>query len=223
MAPLANAYLFLLGLAAGFAFLTISAYRQVSPPWLRRLLIVTGVLVIGRYVTMALFTQSDAPERFWAMRRLWFSTSYGLTLPSVVAVDQLIRHPAMTPKKLLTWFSPFLLAYAAISLFGAFHPVQHPVIGWQPELSPAWMLAVTVVQSVFVLSFIAGCLLFIRKIPVRPIQAALAVLVLAYVALGLDGLLLATGRWYFHPFLFSEMLTLLALWYAFSKSTTLQQ
>lgn len=223
MAPLAGAYLFLLGLASGITVLAITSYRLASPAWLRRLLIVTGFLVIGRYVTMALFTQADAPERFWALRRLWFATSYGLTLPSVVAVDQLIRHPAMTPKKLLTWFAPFLVAYLAVSLFGAFRPSPDPVAGWQPELLPAWAGVVSIVQTLFVLAFVGGCALFIRKIPVRPIQSALAILAAAHVALAIDGVVLAMGGWYFRPFLFSEMLMLLALWHAFTTAAKLQQ
>lgn len=217
------AYLFLLGLASGFALLAASAYRRVSPAWLKWLLLGTTLLVLGRYLALALFTQPDAPERVWAWRHLWFGTSIGLTLPSLMAVDQLVRHPAMSPAKLLRWYAPFLAVYAAVMLLGDFHPVPDPVAGWMPQLSRPWQAAVSIVQSVFVLGFLGGCAVLARKIPVPRLRAALAFLALGHAGLGLDGLLLASGGWYFRPFLYSEMLTLAALWHAYETSAALQQ
>lgn len=211
-------YVYLLGLASGITLLAVTSYRHVSPRWLRWLLFATGLFVITRYISMALFTHPEAPERFWAFRHCWYATSVGLALPSVVAMDQLIKHPAMTPRKLLQWFSPFLLAYAAIILFGRFQPVPDPLGGWFPQLVGAWRWSAITVQTVFVVGFIALAVLFIRKIPSRHIRVALAGLVLAHLYLGFDGVLLALGHWYVRPFLYSEMLTLLALWHAFETS-----
>ena len=116
MPPEGALYLFLLGLASGVTLLTISAYRRVSPGWLKWMLVACGALVISRYATMALFASAETPEHVWRVRHCWFASYLGLTLPSVFAIDQLLRHPAMTPKKLLGWFSPFLLAYGALIL-----------------------------------------------------------------------------------------------------------
>jgi hypothetical protein len=129
----------------------------------------------------------------------------------------------MTPKKLLTWFAPFLAVYALVSLFGEFIPEPDPVAGWQLKLGTPWMVAVSLVQSVFVLGFVTSCVVFIRKIPVRPIQIALGLLATAHLLLGLDGALLALGRWYFRPFLFTEMATLFALWHAFTTAARLER
>jgi len=218
----AHLYLFLLGFASGLAILAISSYRRVSPRWLKWLLVASGLFVIGRYVTMALFTSEEAPQRFWALRHCWYGTSLGLTLPSVFAVDQLIRHPAMTPKKLLIRFAPFLIAYLAVIFFADAQAVPDRVVGWSLKLTPPWRAAVIVVQSVFVLGFVGISLMLMAKLPSWPIRRALLGLVAGHVYLTLDGLIQAFGGWYFRPNLYSEMVTLLALWHAYETAADLR-
>ncbi len=70
-------YLFLLGLAMGISLLTITSYRHVSPRWLKWLLIASGLFVISRYVTMALFTSPQAAQSVWPLRHCWYATSVG--------------------------------------------------------------------------------------------------------------------------------------------------
>lgn len=220
MPPLAAAYLFLLGLASGVSLLTLTAYRRVSPVWLRWLLVLSGAFVTARYVTMALFTSPDAPDRFWALRPCWYATSIGLTLPGVFAIDQLLRHPAISPKRLLIWFMPFALAYGAVIFFGQASPEPDRVIGWVPRLSLGWQRWLAVVHAVFVLGFLGICALFMRKVPSRRIRTALLALAAGCLALGVDGLILALGGWYFRPYLYTEILMLLALWYAYDTSAS---
>ena len=222
MPPAVGAHLFLLGLACGIALLTATSYRRVSPPWLRWLLLASGLFVMSRYVTMALFTANDAPRYFSALRPCWFATSVGLTLPSIFAIDQLVRHPAMTPKKLLVWFSPFLAVYGLLLLFADVTMEPDRVAGWMPRLTSGWRLLLSVTQGAFVLGFIGISLMLMRKIPSTPIRLALLGLAAAHAYLGVDGLLLALGRWYVRPFLYSEILTLLALWHAYETSARLQ-
>lgn len=222
MPSLAGLYLFLLGLASGLAVLAITSYRRVTPLWLRYLLMLSGALLITRYMAMVLFAQPDAPQRFWALRHCWFASSVGLTLPSVFAIDQLIKHPAMSPRKLLAVCAPFLLVYAAVIAFGAYTPRPNPQDGWIPALTPGWRWTLSAVQAVFVTGFIGICLFLMRKLPSRRIKTALLGLALAHGYLGLDGFLLAIGRSYFRPFLFSEMATLLALWHAYETAANQQ-
>jgi hypothetical protein len=223
MTDAAGAYLFVLGLATGIALLTLTSVRRVSPAWLRGLLIAGGLLVIGRYVTMARCALTEAPQAVGAWHRLWFASSLGLTLPSVVAVDQLVRHPAMTPQRVLRWYAPFGLAFAALLVFGQAAPVADRFLGWAPRLGPDWRLAATTAHSVFTAGFLVLCLTLLRKLPSRPVRAALGGLVLGYASLGVDGLLVAFGGWYVRPFLYSEVVTLLALWQAYETSSALQR
>lgn len=223
MPPLAGAYLFCLGLAAGLALLPLTSYRRLSPAWLKWLLIAAGLCTVGRYATLALFTQDDAPQRWMGLRFFWLATSIGLTLPSVFAVDQLLRHPAMTPQKLLKGYTPFLAIYLTLMLLPQPLVVADPIVGWSLELPTAWRWLLSATQLIFVVLFVTGCALFILKIPTPAIRRALAGLAAAHLLLAVDGAVVALGGWHFWPFLLTEMLALLAIWHAYETAWQLQQ
>ena len=77
-----------------------------------------------------------------------------------------------------------------------------------------------ITQSVFVVLFVGFCVLLMRQLSSASIRLALFWLAIGHLTLALDGLLVASGGWYFRPFLFSEMLTLLAIWHAYETSTS---
>lgn len=176
---------FLLGLAGGLVVLTITAYRRVSPWWLKWLLSANGLLLLSRYAMLAHIAAEENGLRWWQ-----FVRSVSLTLPGVFAVDQLVRHPAMTPKKLLRWYSPWAIAYGIMTF------------------TPWWREARGVLTGLFTLLFLWICGMVIRKLPDRRIRMALIGLCLAYLCLGFSGLLL------------TEMLVLLALWHAYDTSAS---
>ena len=211
-------YLFWLGLAAGASGLAMSAYRFVSPRWLKWLLWASGLLVTSRYLAMATFATSAQPPMGWLLQRVWFASVIGLTFPGVVALDQLVRHPAMTPKKLLVRFSPFLLAYALVLLLGRIEWESHPLIGLHPRLVGWAVGALACAHAAFILGMLGLGFLLAKKLPSTPIRLALAGLMAAYAYLGADGVVLAVGRWYSWPFLYSEILALVALWLAFDTA-----
>ena len=128
--------------------------------------------------------------------------SIGLTLPAVFAIDQLIRHPAMTPNKLLKWYAPF------------------PIIQGAALMGPTTVSII--VEGLFLIVVVGACLMLWRKIPSAPIQRALLVLALAYGCLGVSVLLAGCGTGY-TLLLYAEMVALLALWYAYETSARLQQ
>ena len=168
MPSLAGAHLFLLGLAGGLSLLTLTSYRRVSPAWLRWLLIVSALVMFSRYVATAAFVTTTSPERLRVLRHVgWFVTLLGFIVPSVFAVDQLLRHPAMTPKKLLVRFLPFLAAAS----------IAAPFQWWR------WIL-----HGSFALAFAAFCVLLIRKIPSWPMRLALLGLAIGQSYLAFDGL-----------------------------------
>ena len=217
-----GAYLFLLGVASGVAVLTMTAYRRVSPAWLKWLLMASGALVIGRYLAMALFTDPEVPTRWWGWRHCWFGSSLGLTLPGVFAVDQLVRHPALSPKTLLRWFAPFLLVYGAIIVVAPMTPSADQ-LGWTPRLAHGWRLILSIAHGLFVGGFLWGGMFLLNKFPFpRSTRLALIGLMAGYGALALDGMLRIAGGWYFRPYLFTEMAMLAALWYAFETAAAQQ-
>ena len=186
---------FWLGLAIGLTGLALSAYRLISPKWLLWLLVASGGLAIARYLAMAMFSTSGEP----ALQRLWFGSTIGLTFPGLVAVDQLVRHPAMTPQKLLKAYAPFF-TFSLLAL----------------ALKSMAVLALTQLAYAGLMGWLA--LLLSKKVPSRHIQVALWGLVAAFLYIALDGVLLALGVWYRWPFLYSELLTLLAVWWAFETA-----
>ena len=215
-------HLFLLGLAAGVALLTVTSYRRVSPAWLRWLLTLSGLFVASRYLAMALFAATDSPQRVWGFRHCWFATSLGFPLAGAFAVDQLIRHPAMTPAKLLRWLAPFLAIYAAVILVAPMTASPDRIAGWTLHLTTGWQRLLGATHLVFTTLFLAIALMLMRKIPSKPIRIALAGLSVGFVLLALDGVLSALHVWYFRPYLFSELFMLLALWHAFETASSLQ-
>lgn len=187
---------FLLGLASGIALLTMTAYRRVSPRWLRWLLLASGVLLLGHYLSLA---RSYALIGVFAVfvPASWLETTgapLALTLPGVFAIDQLLRHPSITPKTLLWWYGPFAAALVILPLF---------------PLIPFWHLRVLV--GLFALGLVGVCAFAILKFPSPTIRPALLVLILGYLALGIGYVWLGG----FHAF---DTLTLLALWYAYDTA-----
>lgn len=212
--PLAALYVLLLGLALGLTLLAATAYLRIGPVWLRGLLMLSAAWLACRYLAMFLFAVSPNPHEVWLWRYAWFGSAVGLTFPAAVAVDQLVRHPAMTPKKLLRWYAPFFLGYVLIIALGRFTLTADPVVGAAPKLVGWGRWAIGVVQSAYVLGLAFICFQLMRKLPSKPIRLALGGLLLAFAYLAVDGALLAAGQWYFRPFLYSELLTLAAIWFA---------
>ena len=178
-----------------------------------------GALGIFRYAAMAAFAGAGSPGDVWPLRHVWYASSLSLTIPSIFAVDQLVRHPAMTPRKLLGYAAPFLTVYLAVIIVGRATGVPDRLVGgWMPRLTPGWQWLLVLTQCVFVTLFIGFCIQVMRRVPSRPIRLALAGLVLAHAYLGLDGILMWIGRPYVRPYLYSEMFACLALWHAYETA-----
>ena len=160
---------FQVGLAAGLSLLTLTSYRRVSPAWLHRLLMAGALFVFSRYVAMAVCATTSSPEGPRILRHVgWLALLLGFILPSVFAIDQLLRHPAMTPKKLLVRSSfPFLVAWSTATPF-------------------QWLR--WIYQGMFVLAFVVICALLMRKIPSQPIRLALLGLAVGQSCLAFGGL-----------------------------------
>lgn len=199
MESVAGFRLFLLGFAAGLTTLTMSAYRRVSPRWLRWLLLGSGLLMLGRYLALAMLEVLPHPPRGVLLHAAHVGSVIGLTLPSVFAIDQLLRHPALSPKTLLRWYAPFAIL-VSVSLSAGF----------------VWGF---VVWSLFAVGFVAACLFAILKFPVPAARSALLGLVMGYLGWGLMRALPLLGVGSLSPYFLAELPILLALWHAYETST----
>lgn len=186
--------------------LAISGYRHASPAWLRWLLIGSGTLLVGRYTAMAV-ELSNFQVQHWIFDCRWIARFVGLTLPAVFAVDQLIRHPAITPKKLLRGYAVLLSIYLAAYGLRAMPGAE--AIFFSIEFAFPFVIA-------------GLCLMLMRNIPSPPIRRVLLILTLTYVCLGVT----TPFAWYYersedlYEFVFAEMIGLVALWHAFETAHT---
>ena len=200
-----GAHLFLLGLACGVALLTATSYRRVSPPWLRWLLVASAMLVLSWYALITLQVLPEAPISSGWVRAGWYAGAIGFTLPAFFAIDQLLKHPAMTPAKLLRWYVPFFALYGLVTCFADLALMER---------------LFAVIHSLFGAAILAVGLLLLRRVPAGAIRNALLLLMAAYVSFAGEAVvrafLLSDG------FRYLELLVLLALWHAYETSAKLQ-
>lgn len=189
---MAGAHPFLLGLASGIAVLAITSYRHVSPPWLKWWLVATGILLIARYALLAAPPTVEPSDAAWSARLLWCAGAAGFTTPGIFAVDQLLRHPAMTPLKLLRWCALLLVLYAAAC---------------------PWLRLAIIVQGLVALGLLGFCVMLSRHIPPSALRRSVLVLGIGY---GVWGVASLAGSWR----LASELLLLVVLWSTFEASAT---
>lgn len=190
---------FFFGLGVGLILLLSSALRAVSPRWLRLFLI--GCLL------------PQAAGYLFHIPHLFMPASAGLLLCSIFAVDQLIRHPAMSAKKLLVWCSP-VLVFTAATCLALWLAAQ-----W---ISPWWQARLT--ESVVVLGgagFIGWVCLLLAKVPSAAMRRALIMLAAAHA--------LQAGAVFFFAWttgrlvtLHADLALLLALWHAYDTACGLQ-
>lgn len=200
---------FLLGLTSGLAVLTLTAYRRVSPTWLKGLLIAVGGLIISSYFIQA----ADISLHERIDRLLMGLHVIGLTLPCVFAIDQLIRHPAITPKKLLQWYSPFALLCLMVGFVvsnpdNLFAAINSSVTVW------LWLM---VLHGLFIIGLVTVCVLLFRKIPSPSIRTALSGVTLGQIAVALTAFA-ALWRLPDWSLFIAESIAWVTLWYAYDTS-----
>ena len=219
MPPTAVLYVFTLGVAAGLTLVIMGAYGRLSPRWLQVLLLASGALLAARYIglTFLFVAPHEIPTQLLGI--VWRSAPISFLLSSAVAVDQLLRHPAMTPKKLVRWMSPFLFAFALISLLAPTVLAGDPRVGWALCLPSLWGVALVAVQGVVAVVILGLGIFLARKIPSKPIIEALLLIGMAQAmwtcAIAGTGLRCTTAP---PAPLTGDLLLLVALWYAFDRA-----
>lgn len=216
-------YCFLLGLSAGVALLATTSYRRVSPTWLKWSLLASGTLLMAHYLTLALFTSPTPPQHLWALRFLWHLMPITLLFPAVMAIDQVLRHPAMSPTTLLKWLAPFLVADILMIVLAQSTVIPHPITSWMLSMDRGFVILSTLLHEAILVTVISVCLLVIRKPLPHLMRQALGVLALGCTVLGLALTLVAARAWDRIPLLISELLMLLALWHAYEAGAELQR
>ena len=156
---------FFLGLAAGLSAFLVSEYLALSPRWFRWVVTLSSLGVISRHVLLAMIAIAPPATLGWGARLIDAWASVGLTLPCAVAIDQMVRHPAMTPKKVLTAYAPVAAALLVTFITGGNRAL------------------LAVIHGAFALAAVWFGALLIRKLPGTSVRLALAGLAAAQVVL----------------------------------------
>ena len=207
-------YVFFAGVAVGGVLLASTAYAHVSPAWLKWLLLASAALAVSRYVSMTVFAVSFDPSPPWLWSRCYYATTIALTFPGFVAMDQLVRHPAITPKKVVMCYAPFFIMNAAVLLCGTTQIVPHPLVGGRPRFTGAWPALLGFSQAAFLLCLFGAGVMLMRKLPASRIKFALGILLGAYAVLGICGVFAHRSATPLQPYLWAELLTFAAIWFA---------
>jgi hypothetical protein len=147
-------------LASGLCGIVLLEYFRLSPRWFRWVLMLAGMGVAGRYALQAVqIILQTSPAPAGRLMAVW--AAIGLTLPCAAALDQLVRHPAMTPKKLLQAYAPFAMVLAPVVAFSG------------PGMAASDRLMLAFMQGLFAMAVVWVSARLIRKIPGARIRLAL--------------------------------------------------
>ena len=91
---------FLPGIACGMSLVLLTSFRTISTREIRWVLIACGLLLVSRYISLASTSPRYILGAEW-FRLLEIERTLGLWVPYAISLDQVLRHPAMTPKRVL--------------------------------------------------------------------------------------------------------------------------
>ena len=184
---------FLLGFSVGVCLLPLAASHRASPTWIRGVVAGVTLFIMARYLAIA----ADLTAPGWSLPLLAFPTA-GTAFVGVLAVDQLIRHPAMSPRRLVAWCALALAAHLAL-------------------LAGGWRWAALALLLAFSGACGGASLVFARAIPDRRIRAALLGVGGAQVVV-IAASLLVLKHGQLAPTLIAAMVANLAAWQALESS-----
>ena len=162
-APMAGFYM--LGLVTGTALFPVWTFGRVSPSWMRGLILGCQLVIAAHYCLLGQMPPAGPDDLQW-FRPVWLAQG-AQVIVSAVVLDQLIRHPAMSPRRLLLAAGPF----AAV-------PVLAAIIG--PGAWTAWGTEGALTAFHLLYAAVGGFLLL--KIRMRRLQGMLALLLIAHLA-----------------------------------------
>lgn len=191
---------FLLGWAVGASALLFSEYLALSPRWFRWVIAAAGFGVVLRYWLLALTAITPVPLAAWMIDGVDVWAAVSLTFPCAVALDQLVRHPAMTPKKLLRSYAPVAAAWMVAVIVNR--------------------LAVAIVHTAFALLVVWMGAQLIRKLPLHKIQLSVAGLAAAQLLLAAQRLAGSQAVLDIRVLLASECVVLGSIWASLRAART---
>ena len=173
-----------------------------------------------RYITLVVYGDTPSYNQLVALRYFYFATSIGLTGTTLSAVwyaTPLYRERIKYPYVLLG-FLPCALFYLYMILKQPTRIVKSEKIGYELILTGQFPMYLSIVQGCFVGVILILCLIGIWRYKNVQMRVQLAIIILAQLALTIDGLSYYVDRiWTIPPFTLSEAFGFFAVYYILSK------
>ncbi len=174
-----------------------------------------------RYFTLIVYGDSPDYHLLNGLRYFYFATSLGLTIPILTAIwhiTPLYREKIKYPILLLL-FSPWILFYLYIIIKQPTRIVVAKDFGYTLQLTGNFRWYLSIMQGSFIIIALILCFIGIAKYKDSLLRRRYFVLIVAQVALALDGLsyfLPLFNIFIFPQFTLTEVLGFLAVLYAFT-------
>jgi hypothetical protein len=195
---------FTAGLSTGLALMLLLSFRPLSPRWLRWNLYLDGLFLAAFSATRGA-VEATAYAQYSS-----FVLTLSLALPSLFAIDQLVRHPAMRLQRLSMAASIAFLVIVLCYVLEGF--TQARLWG---RLSLVWGACVALA-----IAFMA--VRFLKSVPHPTVKAALGGLVLGLAAITAHHLLNLAGTAP-EALMLLEPLAIFLIWFGFDKIPQAQQ
>lgn len=173
-----------------------------------------------RYIALIFYRDTPNYSQLMALRYFYFATSIGLTGSTLSAVwyaTPLYREKVKYPY-LLVGFLPWALFYLYIILRQPTRIVKSEGIGYELMLTGQFPLYLSIVQGSFAIIILVLCLIGIWKYKNVQMRVQLGIIILAQLALMVDGLSSYKGMLHtIPPFTLSEAFGFLAVYYILSS------
>ena len=187
---------------------------------LRLVCMILFVYSTTRYVTLIVYGDAPSYSQLVALRYFYFATSMGLTGTTLSAVwyaTPLYREKIKYPYMLLG-FLPWTLFYLYVILRQPTRIVKGECIGYQLILTGQFPLYLSIVQGCFVIMILILCLIGIWKYKNVQMRVQLGIIMLAQLALTIDGLsYYRDSLCIIPPFTLSEAFGFFAVYYILSN------
>ena len=205
-------------LAIYILFLNLSVISNNNYRFLKNLCIGLFLFSILRYATLIAYGDHLEQEVLMRLRYFYFATSIGLTLPTASAVwyiTPLYREKIKYPYYILC-FLPWIIFYIFLIVRQPTAIVQGANYGYVLELTGNFPLYLSIAQGSFITIIIILCIIGLVRYKNVQLRVQYIVMILAQVALTLDGIGYSVpGNKFFPPFTITEVLGFLAVYYAF--------
>ncbi|MGL5675346.1 MAG: hypothetical protein ACRDDX_02935 [Cellulosilyticaceae bacterium] len=205
--------------AIGVLMLNIGVVGKKEYPVMKWVCMILFAFSMTRYLTLIVYGDSPSLGQLEALKYFYLATSIGLTIPMASVVWYITPHlrEKITYPKYLAFFIPWIVFYLFVLVTQPTQIEMGESFGYTLTLVGEWPKYLSIAQGSFVFVVLSICLWGLWKYKNSHLRSQYLALILALVALTLDGLgYFIPTLSIFPPFTVSEVLGFLAIGYGFA-------